>query len=66
MYPFIYLHTRSVGCVWIWFGGKNDDYVTYEIYGIATVLGISMSAMAITGLSLVSCLIGDNIGNTLS
>ena len=52
-----------VGCVWIWFGGKDEDTLIYEICGVASVIGVGVSAMSITSLALIACFIGPNIGN---
>ena len=65
LYLYVYQYQWSVGCVWIWCGGSNEDYITYEIYGIASLLGVAVCTMSITGFSLIGCLIGDNIGNML-
>ena len=52
----------GVTCLWIWFGCKDDESKSYEIFGISACLGISTYSMMVVSLSLVVALIGKNLG----
>ena len=56
----------GVTCIWIWFGCKNDESKSYEIFGISACLGISSYSMMVVCLSLVVALIGKNLGICLA
>ena len=50
------------GCLWIFFGCNNWAYYTYEVYGIAIIIGGASSAMLILSSTLIAAFIGYNIG----
>ena len=53
-------------CIWIYFGCKNDESKSYEVFGISACLGISSYSMMVICLSLVATLIGNNLGICLA
>ncbi|KAK3924979.1 Major facilitator superfamily domain-containing protein 12 [Frankliniella fusca] len=47
------------GCVWVWLGA-GKIYTTYEVYGVAILLGASSSIQLVTSLGLTADLIGQD------
>lgn len=47
-------------CIWIYFG-NGFTYITYQIYGVAILMGASGSIILVTCLGITADLIGDNV-----
>lgn len=48
------------GCVWINFG-EGQSYTQWQLYCVASLIGVGSSTMLITSLSLTADLIGNNV-----
>ena len=48
--------------MWIWLGCKNKSTIEYEIFGVATLIGVGGNAMQLTSLTIICNFIGSNIG----
>ena len=50
------------GCLWIFLGFNNRAYYTYELFGIAIIIGGASSALLILSTTMIAAFIGFNIG----
>ncbi|CAG0885045.1 unnamed protein product [Darwinula stevensoni] len=48
-------------CIWVQLGSESTLFRTYEVYAVAALLGVSMTTVLITSLSITTDLIGQNI-----
>ena len=53
----------QIGCsIWVWLGCKYKNTLEYEIFGLASLIGVGQSAMELSSLTMISNFIGANIG----
>ena len=58
------IHTLGA-CLWIWIGCQSKATITYEIIGIAVLLGASGSTHQTCSMSMIANLVGPNIGDLI-
>ena len=58
------IHTLGA-CLWIWIGCQSKATITYEIIGVAVLLGASGSTHQTCSMSMIANLVGPNIGDLI-